>query len=286
MGESLTKPDLNKYYDTFEEFITYINDIHKQPIVNKTLEGYLVNYNDYIELKELVYKYYKEKQQKLKFGNNMYDDHETRWINEIKSKKLKTESLEDVIKQISNEKKFIIINNDTYEIICKKPESQKENHKIYYILEDKDHLIISLSKEKSIRFKNNDNIIEKSEADNNTKSSNSINEWQKYEKNWEKIYRDTKNYFINENDISEQLKTGQNKMIQGFLVDKEWIDKWKKYSYYERIKENIYLKNINNEIEIKKFIINEMKNSYLNYDDIKAGIENFILKNENQINKI
>ena len=232
MGGSLTGPGLNDYYITFENFKTYINNIHKQPIVNQIHEGYLVNYKDYIELKELLYKYYEEKQQKNTF--NLYDENETRWINEIKSKKLKTESLEDAIKQISKNQKFIIINNDTYEIICKKPESQKENHKIYYILEDKDHLIISLSKEKSIRFKNNDNIIEKSEADNNTKSSNSINEWQKYEKNWKEIYTDTKNYFINENDISEQLKTCQYKFVQGFLVNKEWIDKWKNIHFMKK----------------------------------------------------
>ena len=163
MGGDLTEPGLNKYYDTFEEFKTYINKIHKQPIVNQTHEGYLVNYEDYIELKELVYKYYQEKQQKQKFRNNLYDEIETKWIDEIKSKKLKTESFEKVKKQVSNGKKFVIINNDHYEIICKKPESQKENYKIYYIIEDKDHLIIDFNKEKSYRFKNNYNIIAKPE---------------------------------------------------------------------------------------------------------------------------
>ena len=239
----LTEPDLNEYYDTFAKFNTYINDIHKQSKLNQHHEGYLVNHKDYIELEKLVDKYYQEKQKE--FRNNFYNRDETKWIDIIKSKKLRTQSLEDVRKQISNVQKFIIINNDIYAKICKKPESEQENHKINYYIEDKDHLIIYSADKKGFRFKNNNNnIIEKSEDDNNTKSSNLIHDWQKYEKDWKEIYTDTKNYFINENDISEHLKTGQDKMIQGFLINKEWVDKWKKYSYYERIKENFYLKNI------------------------------------------
>ena len=55
---------------------------------------------DYIELEKLVDKYYQEKQKE--FRNNFYNRDETKWIDIIKSKKLRTQSLEDVRKQISN----------------------------------------------------------------------------------------------------------------------------------------------------------------------------------------
>lgn len=139
MGGSLTGPGLNDYYITFENFKTYINNIHKQPIVNQIHEGYLVNYKDYIELKELVYKYYEEKQQKNTF--NLYDENETKWIDYIKPKKFKSESLEDAIKQIPKNQKFIIINNNIYNIIFKRSESEQEKHKIQYLI-DKEHLIL------------------------------------------------------------------------------------------------------------------------------------------------
>ena len=73
----------------------------------------------------------------------------------------------------------------------------------------------------------------------------------------EKIYIDIKNYFDNENNISNILKSGEIRaFFKGYLVRKEWIDKWKKYSNYENIK---HILNTNDEAKIKNIISRTIK---------------------------
>ena len=74
----------------------------------------------------------------------------------------------------------------------------------------------------------------------------------------------------------------QVQIYKGFLVDKIWVDRWKKYSNYDFIKDNYLLKNFNDENIIKKSIINYLNNNNLNYDDIK-DIGNYIIKDINQL---
>ena len=95
-----------------------------------------------------------------------------------------------------------------------------------------------------------------------------------------------KNYIENENFIVNKLKTPGDQIYEGYLVNKNWVDIWKKYSYYDNINEKIIRKGINDEYTIKKFIIDEQYKSGLNYEDIKIGIENQILKNEEDINQL
>ena len=111
---------------------------------------------------------------------------------------------------------------------------------------------------------------------------NSIIDFIKSERNSRRICLDVKNFFENENEISDILnksRNGENHIFQGFLVNKEWVDKWKKYSNYDDIKNNLLLKNINDEIEIKNFIIKQQSQNCIDYDDIIIGIENYILSN-------
>lgn len=99
------------YKDGFQKFKSYIENIHNQTIENQIYEGYLVNYKDYLELEKNVDNFYKEKQQKNKYNPYQFEF--------IKSKKLKTESIESVLNQISNDQKFIIINDDLHKLILK-----------------------------------------------------------------------------------------------------------------------------------------------------------------------
>ena len=80
------------------------------------------------------------------------------------------------------------------------------------------------------------------------------------------VYNDLKNYFLNEIDIINKVNNpiNQVQIFNGFLVDKIWVDKWKKYSNYDFIKTNYLLKNFNDEIVIKKLIINYLNNNNLN----------------------
>ena len=98
------------------------------------------------------------------------------------------------------------------------------------------------------------------------------------------VYNDLKNYFLNEMDIINKVNnpTSQGQIYQGFLVDKIWVDKWKKYSNYDFIKTNYLLKNFNDENIIKKLIINYLSNNNLNYDEIK-NVQNYIIKDINQL---
>jgi hypothetical protein len=56
-----------------------------------------------------------------------------------------------------------------------------------------------------------------------------------YNINLNKIYNDLKNYFIGETDIVNKLnnKINPKQSYQGFLVEKIWVDKWKKLSNYD-----------------------------------------------------
>ena len=98
------------------------------------------------------------------------------------------------------------------------------------------------------------------------------------------VYNDLKNYFLNEMDIINKVNKpiNQVQIYKGFLVDKIWVDRWKKYSNYDFIKDNYLLKNFNDENIIKKSIINYLNNNNLNYDDIK-DIGNYIIKDINQL---
>ena len=99
-----------------------------------------------------------------------------------------------------------------------------------------------------------------------------------------KICNDIINYFKNERDIEYKLNNNltPKQIYQGFLVDKNWVDKWKRYSYYDYIKNNFLNKNINDERPIKKYIIDKQNNKFLNYNEIN-DIENYIVKDVNQL---
>ena len=87
----LLQPTIYDYKEGFQKFRSYIENIHNQTIENQIHEGYLVNYNDYIELEKIVDNFYKEKQQKNKSNSHRHK------YDIIKSKKLKTESIESVL---------------------------------------------------------------------------------------------------------------------------------------------------------------------------------------------
>ena len=114
-----------------------------------------------------------------------------------------------------------------------------------------------------------------------------MNECQKYQNNTnqniDKIYNDIINYFNNERDIFYKINVqNQNNYYQGFLVDKNWVDNWRRYSYYDHIKFYFFDKNINNGNLMKQYILENLINNNLNYNEIN-NVEIFILKNSNQL---
>ena len=280
--------DFKKAFVNFQSFIDNISSEE-----GNTLDGYLVKYNDYENLKRSVNNNFEieQKTQTQTFHqikNNQYENE--RKISAITLIKLGTINFEDAKNHILNGEIFIIINEEIYKIICKQTDP-KENNKVQYKI-DKEYLILNPGTDKEMKFKNiKGNVIDKSkyiesEVKEKTNNPNSPIEYRKKEENCNKIYTDVKNYIENENLIVSKLKTSGDQMYEGFLVNKNWVDNWKKYSYYDNINENIIKKGVIDEYKIKKFIIDEQYKSGLNYEDIKIGIENQILKNEEEINQL
>ena len=279
MGSELSL-NLNDYYNGFQKFNSYINNIHNQDNSNQIHEGYLVNYREFVEIKNLINQYYHEQNANSKIKEKQVNTFAKENI--IGSKKLKTHSLESVKYQILKNQQFIILNKEMYYLLCLQNESEKEKNKIFYKI-DGACLILWVQNGSPIMFKNNKNNIIEQSSNAYKNNLNSVSSYRNYGNNWIIIYQDVKNYFENENYITEKLRMEGDFAFQGYLVNKNWVDKWKKYSYYDIIKENILLKNINDEYTIKTFIINEQVKSNLYYDESKIGIENYILKTENQI---
>ena len=134
------------------------------------------------------------------------------------------------------------------------------------------------------KISNNLTVIKKNIGNNISLSSPGYNNNIIVNQKVDKIYNDLKNYFLNERNIVNILNNNFNQMqiYQGFLVDKEWVDKWKAYSNYEYIKKHFLENNINDEELIKKGISEAIGNNNLNYDEIN-NIEKYIIKDINQL---
>ena len=65
-------------------------------------------------------------------------------------------------------------------------------------------------------------------------------------------------------------------------MDKDWVDKWKKYSHYDSIKREFLQKNIYNKDKIINKIKAEQIKSYFNYDDVN-NLENYLILNEKRV---
>ena len=281
---------LNKYKKSFEEFSGYIKNINSSSHSPEEIhEGYLVNYEDYKNLEYFVNNSDNDNQYAQNKSNNT--NQINNFDNIIEKKKLKTENLDKAINQICDNKSFIIINQKLHSLICNQNDSEKDKNKITYkiISESTSYLLLNPGKKNAIQFKNKkNNIIDKStmlglkENINSNSTKNSIKDFQKQNETWKIIYRDTFNYYKSAKLIYNTLTSGEQKQIQGFLVEKYWVDEWKKYSGYNNIKTNILLKNIGDESEIKNFIILERSSNNLNYNEL-IKIDEFILMNEKQI---
>ena len=145
---------LSEYQAVLKNFRDYINNIRfNQFMKGKTHRGYFVNYVDYDNFKTLV--------EQNKNPVSPQTEQNSNIINIIEQNKCKTQSLDNVISLIQKDIKFIIINTETYNSICKQIEPEKEAHKIKYSISN-GQLILYPEKGKEIKFKdNNNNIVDK-----------------------------------------------------------------------------------------------------------------------------
>ena len=282
------------YINAFSEFDNEINKIHNNIHSHEeNYEGFLVNYKNYQNFRNHVVNLYINQHKKFNSDTNENQIESNNNFEILEQRKLTTESLALVQNQILNGESFIIINKKIFKLICKK--NSHESNKIEYKIIARNPGFIQINpnnNKKIIRFKNNKtNIIDKStvlaKKNNDGVNNNRNNIFSKINSmnkdNWLIIYRDVINYFNFENYISNNLNNEKSEPIQfrGFLVNNDWVDNWKKNSFYEEIKENIILKNIKNDNFISNFIMTKQLETKSNYDGI-LDIKNYIIP-DNQI---
>ena len=254
--------DVSSYSKAFNEFKEYVKRINSEISDIIQHKGYLILLKQYYEFKEGL---------KNIQNQSAYKCHSQR------NSKIKPIDTSDLMEQINNNYKYIIISNKLHQKICSS--NYQNTHQIKYLITPS---IITLITEngKILQFKNNkDNKIDKLsfiKIDNN--SNYPIKE------NSEKIYNDIINYFKIEKDINEKLnnKNIKEEKYMGFLVDKSWIDNWKEYSSYDKIKKELSINKNKSKDNIIDIIKKEQENSNINYYDI-ANIENYIIEDMNAL---
>ena len=253
--------EVSSYLKALDAFKDYVKNINSENSNKNQHQGYLINLNRYHEFKEKI----------KKINNNSFN----KYYSERKID-LSPEDTTDLMECLNHNYKFIIINNALHKKIC---QSNTQNaHQINYIISPTEIILYTENSQK-LHFKNNkDNKIDKSSLLNMNEKINNV------KKEASKIYIDLINYFKLEKEISEKInnKNIQEEKYEGFLVDKTWLDKWKKYSFYDKIKNELLLNKKNDKNIIIEKIIEEQKNTGLNYNEIN-NIENFIIKDINQL---
>ena len=155
--------ELNIYLNAFsklQEYIKNSNEEAKSSEINE--EGYLVNYQNYNNLLQLVLK--KHDEAKMIRPNLQDDQNEYLY-------KLTTESKDNLKNDIKNGHSFLIINKDFYNEICHKKDSYKINYNI-----SKEYITIQ-DGANSMKFKNGfNNIINKSTYLENIENNNNISQ--------------------------------------------------------------------------------------------------------------
>ena len=246
--------DVSSYLQAFNDFKNYIKKINSENSPDKLHYGYLINLNKYYEFKENL-----NKNKNNSSINKCYDE---------RTDKLSPLDTTDLIVQLNHNYKFIIINNALHKKICKLKE--QNTHQIAYII-NQEKIILYTENGQEFHFKNNrDNKIEKSLLLNNVPI---INETNNLKIDPRKIYMDIINYYKLEKDISDKLNNEniQEEKYIGFLVNIAWLNKWKKYSFYDKIKNEFLLNNNNDKNKIINKIIEEQKTTGLNYDEINKS---------------
>ena len=93
------------------------------------------------------------------------------------------------------------------------------------------------------------------------------------------------NYVKFQQDIIKKINDNNTKIEGLFLIDKIWIEKWKKHSFYDKIKEQYTLNQSIDEQTIKNLIYKELSTNSSNYEELN-DIESYILKDINQLSNL
>ena len=262
----------NNYENDFQIFYEYVAKTNKE--VSEIIhEGYLVDFKDcYNLLSKKQQNQENQENQEAKNGDISTCDSER-----SNKPKITPKNPKGLKNQLINDKRFILINKDFYGKICKKSVDQNP-YKISYKI-SKDYLVLYPNQDEVLKFKKSENnLIDKSTLfEQNEIKINITN-------NIDKIYNDIITYYNMEKNIEKELKnpTNNGQKFECFLVDKDWVDKWKKYSYYDSIKREYLEKNILDKDKIINMIKAEQANNYLKYDEVN-DLANYLALDEKKV---
>jgi len=238
---------LIKYIKGIYDFESYINNNKNQysTTFNESF-GYLINYEDYEELKIKI-NYQKNLKVYKPYFSNPINSNTTKYytLEEIKFKDSKY-----LINMLFNGNKYIIINENFWKLIC--PEN-KENippikfkinyYQIQFKLDDNKELIFDNTK---------DNIISNFYSSDNPEYLYYLSNFNYIVKN---IYEKIDEYYNFEFDFLCKLKKfNKQNFSSGYLIDFDWFKKWMNSFYYLDIKSN-YLEKKKSKKEVIDFLI-------------------------------
>ena len=298
-------------YSNYEKFINNQTNNYKE------IKGYLIENNIMEEFKKIIF--YEKLKDIVKPGvafSNIKDKIEENELNEeikkiiVQSKFINSNEL---IKELNNNKKYYLINEDFWKIICK--EDNKDEIGIKVLLTKKD-IILFFKEDDKLMFINNNGIIEKSSLNNNLDNNenkngenpnnnnsldnnkinvfdnNNANKIDKNESNNNENdkYKNEIEILIKLNFYSKKMKdfvnqnNDENKNLF-YLINKNWINEFKNNFNYETLKQNLNQKNYFSNTEN----VQNIEETFFNNDLIKKIIAN--LPNEyfdkiNNSNKI
>ena len=280
MGGS-NEHSLSDYQKAFINFENYLKQLYENPMnVEKKNKGFFVNLNGYENIKNKVFP--SQNGQPILEQNGKVMEQ-----NYIKFDPLKTESLNEVIENIKINHSYIIINETLFKYLC--DPTQTPNNKIKYRITSEKKLAILFENGSQMLYNcKKYNIITKQSPlgyigyIQNNNYNNTNNSSQPPQDNYEnKIYEYLKIYIDNEKDIISKLNNSNESLYKGILVNNEWVEKWKIYSYYNQIY-NLFQNNDINEKEIKRYIKQEQSTKNFNFNDLDY-INKYVLEDISQI---
>ena len=234
-------------------------------------EGYLINLEYYEDLKSKIYRYFKE---------NISAKITLESLNYLNSIKIKTATY--LINMLINKNKYIIINNNLWELFGNKKDI---NAKIFYTI-IRGNLIIQLEDQIELIFScwKYDNVID---FDSFSREKNS-KYYEKLTNNYGKIktiYKEIQDYYKFEKEIINQLNhniMNEHSREICYLVDEKWFKNWEEMRCYGEIRKILEIDN-KEKLAKDKIIFMEEINKTKQRNISKIKIQKF--ENENDLNR-
>ena len=271
MSSNKNSEILKKYSHAIKTFEENIKNYNKK---DNKFKGYLINLNDYNNFKKQV-NYETNKKSTVK----SFDIKENEKQIFIKDLEFKTNKY--LINMLLNGNKYIIVDTAFYKTICEKGKSNSPSMD-YSFTNNTSEMNLIQKGENVIRFDNKkkNNIIDQSMLKN--KQSNNFDDIKK-------TYQSIKTYYDFENIVENKLKSKsetKNKE-KGYLLEKAWIDNWKKKIQYDNIKNDFIISKKADKETLDELIYIFEKN-YIKYFELidinipelntKAKVEEYIKK--------